>query len=268
MKHTLRQTQHSNTARKNQIHGDDIPANTPEHGFLTSLAAHPVKDARNTLVLTLDGEVIGEYEIEDHDLIIGRHYDSDIKVNDYAISSRHAVITSIPDYVFIEDLGSTNGTLVNGRHIKKAALEHGDIIQVGHHQLTYLSNNQTTHEPTMFLNAEDDETQFIYSGDGDEIIKGLQLAALYYSQWDNHSSIPVLELRKTVNTIGFKGNRMALISRGEEGYSIKAIQGQHNRRLSDIPLLNGEAITNHQEILNPGDVITIAGYDMNFDLVN
>lgn len=266
MKHTIRQALHSNKTGSIQIPGDDFLENSPERSSLTQIVTDTSDSSQNTLVLTLEGEVIREYLIEDRNLSIGRSYNNDIQLNDDTLSGHHALISSIPDYVFIEDLGSTNGTLVNGRHIKKVALEHGDIIQIGHHQLTYLSEKHASYEPTMFIKAEYDETQFIYDDVNEEtdILRGLPLAGLYSRGRDNQSSLPVMELRKTNSTVGFKGKSMALITREKNKYMIKAITGPYNRRSSDIPLLNGEAITHEQKRLKPGDIITVAGYDLGF----
>ena len=83
------------------------------------------------LILTLDGEIINEHPLEAETLSIGRKHDNDIQLNDLTVSGRHAMISCMnPEQTFVEDLGSNNGTLVNGNHIKKTTLKHGDIINV------------------------------------------------------------------------------------------------------------------------------------------
>lgn len=232
----------------------------------TKLARVPT-EARATserkLILTLEGEIIREYHIAGRSMSIGRKHGNDIQLNDLTLSSRHALITSIPDYVFIEDLGSTNGTMVNGNHIKKVALEHGDIIQIGHHQLTYLCEAEIKYEPTMFVKAEFDETQLIYADiSSDNIIKGLALGGLRTL----NGNVPklVMELRKTYNTIGFQGKRMALITRGTKGYSIAAVTNTRSRRATDIPLLNNTPLSVEQHMLQEGDIISIASFEVQF----
>jgi hypothetical protein len=224
-------------------------------------AEHTTSDRK--LILTLEGEIIREYRIEDCSMSIGRKYGNDIQLNDLTLSGRHALITSIPDYVFIEDLGSTNGTMVNGNHIKKVALEHGDIIQIGHHQLTYLCEAEVRYEPTMFVKAEFDETQLIYADiPSDNIIKGLSLGGL--RTLNGNVPKPVMELRKTYNTIGFQGKRMALITRCTKGYSITAVTSTRSRRTTDIPLLNDKPLSAEQHMLEEGDIISIAGFEVQF----
>jgi len=235
----------------------------PKHEPLTQTPPTNVAQPERKLILTLEGRILREFSIGDHNLSIGRKHGNDIQLNDLTLSGRHAQISSIPDYVFIEDLGSTNGTLVNGNHVKKVALEHGDVIQIGHHQLTYVYELETRYEPTMFVKAELDETQFIY---GEEInqalVTGLALGGL--RTINEQTPKPVMELRKTYNTIGFQGKRMALITRGSEGYSITSVIGTHSRRASDVPHINGKELGTEQLLLNEGDIINIVGFEVQF----
>ena len=225
----------------------------------------PVADRK--LILTLEGEVIREYPVSAKSISIGRKHGNDIQLNDLTTSGRHALITSIPDYVFIEDLDSTNGTLVNGNHIKKVALEHGDIIQIGHHQFTYLNQVEAKYEPTMFVKAEFDETQIIYPEweAASSTVKGQPLAGLRTLNGPVTKS--VMELRKAYNTIGFQGKRMALITRGTKGYTISAVVSTRSRRASDIPLVNGIPLSSEPKMLKENDVINIAGFEVEFYII-
>jgi len=67
--------------------------------------------------------------------IIGRHDDCDLKLSGKNVSRRHAEIRSDVDGLFVADLASTNGTLVNGHAITSQRLTHGDLITVGDHHL-------------------------------------------------------------------------------------------------------------------------------------
>ncbi|MHB8535322.1 MAG: diguanylate cyclase domain-containing protein [Sulfuricaulis sp.] len=67
----------------------------------------------------------------DKELIIGRAPEADISIPDRRISQRHArVVVSSDGTVFVEDLGSTNGTCVNGKKITRQALSDGDKVQI------------------------------------------------------------------------------------------------------------------------------------------
>ncbi len=87
------------------------------------------------LVLSLNGAVQGEFELNKERVTLGRKPENDIQVDNLAVSGKHALIITILDDSFLEDLGSTNGTYVNGKLVKKHALKDGDIIAIGKHEL-------------------------------------------------------------------------------------------------------------------------------------
>jgi hypothetical protein len=68
---------------------------------------------------------------------IGRRADNDICLPNLAVSGEHAVVVTILADSFLEDLGSTNGTLVNGKAVAKHFLRDRDKIDVGRHRLVY-----------------------------------------------------------------------------------------------------------------------------------
>ena len=74
-------------------------------------------------------------------LTIGRRKTNDIQIDNLAISGEHAAIVTILKDSFLEDLNSTNGTLVNGQPIKKHFLKNGDVIELGKYKLKYLADN-------------------------------------------------------------------------------------------------------------------------------
>jgi FHA domain len=73
---------------------------------------------------------------------IGRRADNDVCLPNLAVSGEHAVVVTILTDSFLEDLGSTNGTLVNGKPIAKHFLRDGDLIDVGRHQLLYFVDDE------------------------------------------------------------------------------------------------------------------------------
>src|SRR5215467_15999929 len=98
------------------------------------------------LVLTLDGQELAQYELEKERYTIGRLADNDIHIDNMAVSGHHALIINILKDSFLEDLNSTNGTYVNGKLVKKHALQEADVITVGHHQLRYV-DDQAQQQP-------------------------------------------------------------------------------------------------------------------------
>jgi pSer/pThr/pTyr-binding forkhead associated (FHA) protein len=75
---------------------------------------------------------------------IGRRADNDICLPDLAVSGEHAVVVTILADSFLEDLGSTNGTLVNAKAIGKHFLRDRDQIEIGHHRLVYCADDDAT----------------------------------------------------------------------------------------------------------------------------
>ncbi len=92
------------------------------------------------LILSLDGQTLAEYNMTKERYTVGRLPDNDIRIDNAAVSGHHSLIINILNDSFLEDLNSTNGTYVNGKLIKKHALQHGDVITAGHHQLRYVDD--------------------------------------------------------------------------------------------------------------------------------
>src|SRR3979411_2619955 len=102
------------------------------------------------LVLSLDGQVMAEYNMNKERYTIGRLPDNDIRIDNSAVSVHPSLIINILNDSFLEDLNSTNGTYVNGKLIKKHAMQHGDVITVGHHQLRFVDSQDVEAEQDEF----------------------------------------------------------------------------------------------------------------------
>lgn len=74
------------------------------------------------LIYSMEGNFIDEFALDKNRLTIVRRPNNDIHIDNLAISGEHAVIITIGNDSFLEDIGSTNGTLVNGKVIKKHVL--------------------------------------------------------------------------------------------------------------------------------------------------
>src|SRR3954468_19315659 len=91
------------------------------------------------LILSMDGLVLKEITLTKERTTIGRKPHNDIQIDNLAVSGEHAVIVTILQDSFLEDLGSTNGTIVNGQSIKKHFLQNNDVIELGKYKLKYLN---------------------------------------------------------------------------------------------------------------------------------
>lgn len=92
------------------------------------------------LILSMDGLVLKEIPLAKERITIGRKPHNDIQIDNLAVSGEHAVIVTILADSFLEDLGSTNGTFVNGKTVKKHFLQNNDVIELGKYKLKYMSD--------------------------------------------------------------------------------------------------------------------------------
>ena len=90
------------------------------------------------LILSMDGLVLKEIPLTKERTTLGRKPHNDIQIDNLAVSGEHAVIVTILNDSFLEDLGSTNGTVVNGNPIKKHFLQNNDVIELGKYKLKFI----------------------------------------------------------------------------------------------------------------------------------
>jgi pSer/pThr/pTyr-binding forkhead associated (FHA) protein len=231
------------------------------------------------LVLSLDNQVLAEYNMNKERYTIGRLPDNDIRIDNSAVSGHHSLIINILNDSFLEDLNSTNGTYVNGKLIKKHALQHGDVVTVGHHQLRFVEDDeaQDEFEKTMVIQpssrpaaekmraakdvAEKVSVDLSASGvrkglDGKMPLKKAKLQVLSGSFAGRE-----LELNKALTTLGRPGIQVAAITRRQEGYYIVHVDAD---KPDNYPLVNGSAIGSQARKLTDNDVIQLAGVKMGF----
>ncbi len=235
------------------------------------------------LMLNLDGQVLAEYNMNKERYTIGRLPDNDIRIDNPAVSGHHSLIINILNDSFLEDLNSTNGTYVNGKLIKKHAMQHGDVITVGHHQLRFVDNHDGD-----AVQDEFEKTMVIASGSqGDERIRRVGLAVDQAAKSaagarpghggivDTVVALPKaklqvlngafagreLELTKALTTLGRPGIQVAAITRRSEGYFIVHVDSANE---NEFPLVNGVAIGALARRLSDNDVVQLAGVKMGF----
>jgi FHA domain-containing protein len=91
------------------------------------------------LVLFLPDGTTRDFLLTQERMTLGRRPDNDICLSNLAVSGEHAAVVTILADSFLEDLGSTNGTLVNGKPITKHFLRERDEIDVGRHRFIYFA---------------------------------------------------------------------------------------------------------------------------------
>jgi len=92
--------------------------------------------AGEALLVTVRGPGLGtRYPLAGTVVTIGRHPESDIRLEDVTVSRRHAQLRVADGAYMVADLGSLNGTYVNQERVESIALEDGDEIQIGKFRL-------------------------------------------------------------------------------------------------------------------------------------
>jgi pSer/pThr/pTyr-binding forkhead associated (FHA) protein len=232
------------------------------------------------LVLSLDGQVMAEYNMNKERYTIGRLPDNDIRIDNSAVSGHHSLIINILNDSFLEDLNSTNGTYVNGKLIKKHALQHGDVITVGHHQLRFVEDDeaQDDFEKTMVIQPSARPVEKVrVARDMAEKASPSLSATGTRKALDANGSVALkkaklqvlsgafagreLELSKALTTLGRPGVQVAAITRRAEGYFIVHVDADKE---NNFPLVNGNPIGANATRLADNDVIQLAGVKMGF----
>jgi hypothetical protein len=123
-------------------HGDQttITYKVDEAGELKPVDLDEVVAAEGAaLVIRSGGGRAGEsFALEGERMTIGRSPDAAVFLDDVTVSRNHALLVKRRDGLYVDDLGSLNGTYVNRTRIESHKLQSGDDVQVGKYKLTYL----------------------------------------------------------------------------------------------------------------------------------
>jgi len=110
-----------------------------ETGELRPVDIEQVIGEGATLAIRSGGGRTGEvFSVAGERMTIGRSPDAEVFLDDVTVSRNHALLVRRRDGLYVDDLGSLNGTYVNRRRIESHRLKNGDELQVGKYKLTYL----------------------------------------------------------------------------------------------------------------------------------
>ena len=186
------------------------------------------------IIIAREGQVEQQVQLNKERMTVGRHPRNDIVLSHPAVSGDHAVITTILDDSFLEDLHSTNGTFVNGHRIGKHFLQHQDVIKMAKFQITFVA-------------------------DGVRPLTAAQPVLAEISVLNGNNAGKHVALTKPQTTLGRAGVQVVIIHRHPEFYTITHAEG------AQAPLLNGVPLTpSVAERLSHGDVIDLSGTQMAF----
>ena len=239
------------------------------------------------LIISLDGQLINEIELDKERITIGRKPSCDIPIDNLAVSGEHAAVITQDGNSFVEDLGSTNGTHVNNIAIQKHPLHHGDEIEIGKYRLKYVNLQEVgarkpdqEFEKTMILRRDNAPPPHSDMSAhtiplvppqnpppaASEPPPPVQTSA---ETVEPHAVIQILnganagkelELTKTLTSLGKPGVQVAVITRRPHGFFITHVQGDR------FPVVNGQSLDAHPRQLADHDVIELGGVKMEFYL--
>ena len=213
------------------------------------------------MIVSIDGVVIKEVALTKERTTLGRRPYNDVVIDNLAVSGEHAVLHMQGDAVEIEDLGSTNGTYVNARSIKRQALRNGDIIEVGKYKIRFLQDQDAENfEKTMVFKpgmvpppvataVSSSRPAPLAAAPAQAVIRVLSGAAAGRE----------VALQKVVTTIGKPGVAVASITRRHQGFVLSHVEGP------EMPSLNGAPIGASPVPLKSGDRLELAGTAMQFE---
>jgi pSer/pThr/pTyr-binding forkhead associated (FHA) protein len=191
------------------------------------------------IIISLEGQQLREVELVKERTTLGRHPENDIVIDHRAVSGHHAAFTCTLNDAILEDVGSTNGTFVNGKRMSKQRLEDGDTIVVARHQLRFVA------APRKIPGAPG---------------PAVHLPPALVEVANGPNAGKRLALTKPVTTLGTPGTLVVVIARQPDGYFLRHTDG------GTSPLINGRAIGTDAARLNDGDAIQLAGTAMTFML--
>jgi pSer/pThr/pTyr-binding forkhead associated (FHA) protein len=202
------------------------------------------------IILTHEGAVIKEFNLDQERTTVGRKPSNDVILDDPTVSGQHAVFLNLQNF-YIEDLNSTNGTLLNGKKVNKRQLEHGDVVRIGHHEMKFINEKVQDFESTVIIQADPRVTEAAVPAGGKAILKvagGPKAGA-------------VIELNKPYTTLGNPGGQVAVVARRGTNYFLMQMGGTGSKQ---PPKLNGAEMSAESVQLKAGDIIEVAGSQVEF----
>ncbi len=202
------------------------------------------------LVLSFDGNVLNEYQLDKELITIGRRPDNDIHIDNLSVSGYHARVLTILNDSFIEDLDSANGTSICNRKISKQVLANNAAVSIGNHELKYIN----TEKKQDFV-----QTMVIQPGDT-ATVKSSTPGSVILRLLSGENQGKELALNKILTTVGSPNIQVAAISHRPAGYFLIVVDaGKENKR----PMVNGIEVDKEQ-LLADTDIIDVGGIKMAF----
>jgi pSer/pThr/pTyr-binding forkhead associated (FHA) protein len=208
------------------------------------------------LVVSRNGNLLASKFIEGTRLTIGRSPDTDVRLEDAAVSKHHAQIEVLgKDYV-LRDLGSANGTRVNGHEVTRHLLQHGDLIEILGFEIRYVDHKSVAGgdgDRTMVIEASA-LAQSAAPGTPRTTMPTRAVDVTFAAgavRWaSGRRTGETVPLMRTLATFGESGGQVIAIFRRPTGFCVAAVEGQ-------APRVNGRAVGTGWQPLAHGDRVGV-----------
>jgi FHA domain len=213
------------------------------------LKSSPFGAGMPQLITTVDGVEIHRTYLTRERTTLGRKPHNHIVLTDLAVSGEHCAfeLSGLTDVVLM-DLGSTNGTYLNGAMLRMQLLQEGDVITIGKFKIQFFRANELMDECKTV-------SMPLYDGQSAASTGAMQASLKVLSGSSAGLELPV---SKAVSTFGKPGVALVAIAHRRQGYYISCMEAMQT------PKLNGMAITDEPVLLTDHDVIELAGSALEF----
>ena len=206
------------------------------------------------IILAKNGAVLQRIPLIKERTTIGRRTYNDIVIDEPGVSAEHAELVFALGDLYFRDMGSTNGSRINGQPVQKHFMNDGDVIQLGQHTTMQYSADEAAAgaQNTSGLLGANPE---LAAGEHGGFARPAMIEVV-----NGHHAGRKIPLTQPLTTIGSPRVQIAVLARERYGYSVTHVEGKV------WPIVNGKSSGMATQPLSDGDLIDLAGIRIRFSL--
>lgn len=227
--------------------------------------------AKGKLVLLLADGTTLDIPLDRERVTVGRRPGNDVCLPYAAVSAAHAVFVTTPTAVVVEDLGSTNGTMINGKRMSRQVVRDGDRVEIGRQQIVYLADVNAALPSSNHGDRPGSGKVLARTRSGGAAAAGFDSAPhlatstavqTFAGPWLKVLTGPgagrMLPLITDEALVGRAGVQVAAVRRADSKYRLFLVEGAVAPRVDGAPVPAGGAL------LQPDSAIEVAGAQLAF----